>query len=265
LAFRFYFRLVYHTSPFNTANVVNVPVAQAVWSDNPILRYQNEAFNTGSFQGYGEFCRIDITMTGNTAALSSTDWPLVIDNSGNATGFRITQRNLDGTETNTPDGDRLFRQFYNPSTPDTVLVFQFPQLITVDENGNDLPRGYNGIAFDGDAVGFYSPFDLYLPSIWINTRVAQQYAPKTVFAHEIAHIVLNEPPAFSTLWGDNSTSFLHIQTSVGEDKLAWIPNPGVVGLVTASDVNRQTLISVDGQQQCFDAKSSRYVKWEIVQ
>lgn len=226
-------------------------------------RYQTEAFNTGSFQGYREPCRISVLITANRVGLTNADWPLIPDSAGNPTGFRFSQRTFSGIETSTPDGQRLFDTAFNASTPDTVVVFQLPQLITVDENGNDLPRGFNGIAFDGDDPDLFSPFDLYVASIWINSRVAAQFAPQSVFAHEIAHIVLLEPSAFPTPWGDNSTSFLHVQTSVGTDKLAWAPNPGVMASVTATDVNRQVLVSVDGRDECFEAKSSRYVRLEI--
>lgn len=95
--------------------------------------------------------------------------------------------------------------------------------------------------------------------------MAQQNAAlNSVFAHEIAHILLPEPPAIPTSWGDNSTVFLHIQTSIGANKLRWLPDPGVIGQEAATDANRQTLIDADGHDECFDAKSSRYVKWEIV-
>ena len=144
-----------------------------------------------------------------------------------------------------------------------MLVFQLPRLITVDENGNDLPRGFNGISFDGDHPDPYSPFNLYVPSIWINTRVALVNAPRSVFSHEIAHVFLREPPTFPTAWGDNSTAFLHIQTLVQSDKLTWLPNPGVMGVETATDTNRQVLVEADGWDECFDAHSSRYVRWDI--
>ena len=262
LVYRSYFRLVYHTSPFNVATVVDAQVAHQVWWDNPIPRYQTEAF-AGSFHGYREPCRLEILMTGNTAALSRAAWPLVPDSAGDSTGFRFTQRTFSGTETYTTDGQRLFDTYYNINTPDTVLVLQLPRLITVDENGNDLPRGFNGIAFEGDHPDLYSPFNLFVPSIWINTRVALVNAPRSVFAHEIAHVFLREPPTFPTVWGDNSTAFLHIQTSVQFDKLRWFPNPGVMGLESATDTNRQVLVEADGWDECFDAKSSRFVKWDI--
>jgi len=150
-------------------------------------------------------------MTPSTG-LSRAAWPLVPDSAGDSTGFRFTQRTFSGTDTYTPDGQRLFDTYYRADMPDTVLVFQMPRLITVDENGNDLPRGFNGIEFDGDKGVLYEPFNLYVPSIWINTQVAAVNAPRSVFSHEIAHMFLREPPVFPTVWGDNSTQFLHIQT-----------------------------------------------------
>ena len=96
IIYRSYFRLVYHTSPFNVATVVDAQVAQEVWWDNPIPRYQTETY-VGSFRGYREPCRLNILMTANTAALSSAAWPLVPDSAGDSTGFRFTQRTFGGT------------------------------------------------------------------------------------------------------------------------------------------------------------------------
>jgi len=36
-----------------------------------------------------------------------------------------------------------------------------------------------------------------------------------------------------------------------------------MALVTATDANRQVLVGVDGWDECFDAQSSRFVKWDI--
>lgn len=213
ILFRSYFRLVYHTSRFNVATAVNGTVAHQIWWDNQIPRYQTEAFNTGSFHGYREACRVEILFTSNTAPLSSASWPLVPDSAGDSTGFRFTQQLGDGTLASTPEGQQLFDLYYNSGTPDTVLVFQFPQLITVDPQGQDLPRGFNGIAFDGEDPELYSPFSLYQASIWINTIPTQQTGGlATVFAHEISHILLPDPIGIPSFWGDNSTVFLHIQT-----------------------------------------------------
>jgi len=96
IIYRSYFRLVYHTSPFNVATVVDAQVAQEVWWDNPIPRYQTETY-VGSFRGYREPCRLNILMTANTAALSSAAWPLVPDSAGDSTGVRFTQRTFGGT------------------------------------------------------------------------------------------------------------------------------------------------------------------------
>jgi len=86
-------------------------------------------------------------------------------------------------------------------------------------------------------------------------------APLSVLAHEIGHILLPEPPGISyAIWGDNSTIYLHIQTHVGVDKIGIDPNVGATNEVTATDLNRQYLIDVDGDSECIDASGSRYIK-----
>lgn len=161
IVFRSYYRLIYHTSPFNSAPSVNGAVAIQVWGDNQIPRYQTEAFNTGSFHGYKSPCRLEILFTGNSAAVTSASWPLVPDSSGDSTGFRFTRQLGDGTEASTPEGQQLFESFFVSGTPDTVLVFKFPQLITVDPLGHDLPRGFNGIAFDGPTLRISTSLPIY--------------------------------------------------------------------------------------------------------
>ena len=255
------FREVYHPSSLTVLGTFNLPVAQQVWGSNRMLCWETDR-NTGFpfYCGHEDPCGLTIVKTDNSGAMSATAFPLVNDS-----GFRLDAVDAIGDEEPYVDGQTLFDTYYDVvHAPDTVPVFLLPRLIQVDANGQDQWRGANGLSYTYN----YPPTDYYAPSIWINTRVAQfglpgvpGGAPLSVLAHEIGHILLPEPPGISyAIWGDNSTIYLHIQTHVGVDKIGIDPNVGATNEVTATDLNRQYLIDVDGDSECIDASGSRYIK-----
>lgn len=84
------------------------------------------------------------------------------------------------------------------------------------------------------------------------------FRPYSTLAHEMGHILLDplNPPNNSSLWGDNSTPFLHIETHIGIVKL-FRRNPAGVGPVdpvVATDINRRNLIAFVIDDACVYAR-----------
>jgi hypothetical protein len=243
---RTYMKEVYHTSPLNYRDGYNIAVATGVWYFNALYDY-NEAFYEEEYRGARDPC--DIVPTDlPAAAISAPQWPLYLDS-----GLIVTQELADGTQEPYVDALNLFDAFH-PFASDTAPVFMLPLLYIIRNTGQIEQRGIQALAF---------PSGWMEPSVWFNSRVFHANPTPSTLAHELAHLLLDPQPP--TLWRDNATPFLHIQTETGVTRQGRASSAvGPVVSVTATDVNRRNLIVYNNRSACRDAQFSRHVHIEIV-
>jgi len=245
--FRVHLRGIVHTSPLNYTDGFNILTADHVWNAARILVYDS-ALVGNEYGGEADSCGIQ-PIAQPSATISPPTWTLVQDS-----GWFVTQKFPGDPATYVhPDGQRLFDAFYSIAS-DTVPVFIIPHLIELQADGSYGWRGIEALAFASGTM---------FPSIWINARVNHADGIFSTLAHEMSHILIDPQPP--SLWGDNSTPFLHIQTHILPSVQKLTRASTAIGrtiLVNATDQNRQNLIRLRVRDACLDAKFSRYVKLE---
>lgn len=240
---RMYVKEVYHTDPLTYRPAFDIGPVRETWQVNRMLVY--DSFFAGQeYRGEVDSCGIEpvVMPAASVSELLRED-----------SGFAATEIDpFTGRERPHFDALRVFNAHFVPG--DSVIpAFVFPRLIRVDAAGMYEWLTSLAIAWEGGET---------YPSVWLNSREVKRrietqtlaFQPRSTLSHEISHLLLD--PILPTVWDDNATRFLHIQTHLFEPKLerSSASAPGPVQTVTATDLNRRLLIQHGIRSACNDAK-----------